>query len=34
MTSVDIVNISVTCLEGKKWKMVMTQDFKPFNNRE
>lgn len=32
LTSVDLVNISVTCLEGKKWKMVMTQDFKPFNN--
>lgn len=34
LTSVDIINISVTCLTGEKWRMVMTQNFKPFENRE
>lgn len=32
LTSADIVHISVKCLQGKTWKMVMTQHFHPFEN--
>nr|XP_023415711.1 interleukin-2 receptor subunit beta isoform X2 [Loxodonta africana] len=32
LTAADIVNISVTCLEGERWRMVKTEDFKPFEN--
>lgn len=32
LSAADTVSISVMCLEGKKWKMVMTQDFNPFEN--
>ncbi|XP_017508528.3 interleukin-2 receptor subunit beta isoform X2 [Manis javanica] len=32
LTRADVVNMSVLCLEGKRWRMVTTQDFKPFDN--
>ncbi|XP_004418645.1 PREDICTED: interleukin-2 receptor subunit beta [Ceratotherium simum simum] len=32
LTSADTVNMSVLCLEGEKWRMALTQDFKPFEN--
>ncbi|XP_036747281.2 interleukin-2 receptor subunit beta isoform X2 [Manis pentadactyla] len=32
LTRADVVNMSVLCLEGKRWRMVTTQDFKPFEN--
>ncbi|KAM9671401.1 interleukin-2 receptor subunit beta [Trichechus inunguis] len=32
LTAADVINISVTCLEGKRWRMVKTQEFKPFEN--
>ncbi|XP_020037924.2 interleukin-2 receptor subunit beta isoform X3 [Castor canadensis] len=32
LTSADLVNISVMCWEGERWRMVVTQDFRPFEN--
>lgn len=34
LTAADTVNMSVMCQEGKRWSMVMSQAFKPFENRE
>lgn len=34
LTAADIVNMSVMCREGDRWRTLMTQDFKPFENRE
>ncbi|XP_066214412.1 interleukin-2 receptor subunit beta [Saccopteryx leptura] len=30
LTSADIVNMNVICLEGERWRVMITQDFKPF----
>ncbi|XP_045408895.1 interleukin-2 receptor subunit beta [Lemur catta] len=32
LTAADTVNMSVMCREGKRWSMVMSQAFKPFEN--
>uniref|UniRef100_A0A452UKK3 Interleukin-2 receptor subunit beta n=1 Tax=Ursus maritimus TaxID=29073 RepID=A0A452UKK3_URSMA len=32
LTAADIVNMSVMCREGDRWRTLMTQDFKPFEN--
>ncbi|XP_054430400.1 interleukin-2 receptor subunit beta [Pteronotus mesoamericanus] len=32
LTASDVVNMSVMCHEGEKWQVVMTQEFKPFEN--
>uniref|UniRef100_G1Q8J5 Interleukin-2 receptor subunit beta n=1 Tax=Myotis lucifugus TaxID=59463 RepID=G1Q8J5_MYOLU len=32
LTSADVVRMRVMCLEGERWRRVMTQDFKPFDN--
>ncbi|XP_006742294.2 interleukin-2 receptor subunit beta isoform X2 [Leptonychotes weddellii] len=32
LTAADIVHMSVMCHEGERWKTLMTQDFKPFEN--
>lgn len=32
LTSADVVSMRVMCLEGERWRRVMTQDFKPFDN--
>lgn len=34
LTAVDIVHLRVMCREGERWQAVMTQQFKPFENRE
>ncbi|ELW52385.1 Interleukin-2 receptor subunit beta [Tupaia chinensis] len=31
-TSADVLNLSVMCREGERWRVVATQDFKPFKN--
>ncbi|XP_007939936.1 interleukin-2 receptor subunit beta [Orycteropus afer afer] len=32
LTAVDVVNISVRCRKGKRWWIVTSQEFKPFEN--
>ncbi|XP_035552343.1 interleukin-2 receptor subunit beta isoform X1 [Canis lupus dingo] len=32
LTSADVVGMSVMCHEGERWRILMTQDFKPFEN--
>ncbi|XP_015446114.1 interleukin-2 receptor subunit beta [Pteropus alecto] len=32
LTAADVINMIVMCLEGKTWRMMTTQDFKPFDN--
>ncbi|KAK1341580.1 hypothetical protein QTO34_017995 [Cnephaeus nilssonii] len=33
LTAADTVSMRVMCLDGERWTRVMTQDFKPFDNR-
>ncbi|XP_068417986.1 interleukin-2 receptor subunit beta [Eschrichtius robustus] len=32
LTIVDVINLTVTCREGERWRRMMTQTFKPFDN--
>lgn len=34
LTSADVINMTVVCLEGTTRRVMTTQDFKPFENRE
>ena len=34
LTSADTVDMRVMCHEGGRWRVLMTQKFKPFENRE
>ncbi|XP_033722012.1 interleukin-2 receptor subunit beta isoform X3 [Tursiops truncatus] len=32
LTIVDVINLTVMCREGERWRRMMTQNFKPFDN--